>query len=287
MFKYVIAAFACVLVEGNYTEGLTSPKVELGFSIERVKSIFKKDEKEVEYIHGGEPADEGEFPFQASLQSLDGEHFCGGSIIHPNWILTAGHCLYYADPEYMEVVTGTVDTRRNKGGGTVSEVASITIHPNYSHVARPFQIYNDIGLVKLSEPLEFNNLTNAVKLQQQRNFTSNKIVVSGWGTLSSGRSPTYLQKAILDIVQHNTCVKRYQRLTKITRNMLCAGDSQGLKASCSGDSGGPWTQQQGPETVQVGLVSFGPKSCSHNYLCSVAALVEPYLGWIKHIMETV
>ena len=44
-------------------------------------------------IIGGSYANEGQFPYQVSLRTLPNRHFCGGSIINEEYILTAGHCL--------------------------------------------------------------------------------------------------------------------------------------------------------------------------------------------------
>lgn len=42
-------------------------------------------------IVGGEAASAGEFPFIVSLQ-VSGSHFCGGSLVNANTVVTAGHC---------------------------------------------------------------------------------------------------------------------------------------------------------------------------------------------------
>jgi len=44
-------------------------------------------------IIGGTKASQGMFPFQANL-IMDSSSLCGGSLIHPTWILSAAHCVY-------------------------------------------------------------------------------------------------------------------------------------------------------------------------------------------------
>uniref|UniRef100_T1GEH2 Peptidase S1 domain-containing protein n=1 Tax=Megaselia scalaris TaxID=36166 RepID=T1GEH2_MEGSC len=47
-------------------------------------------------IIDGHDARYAEAPYIVSLQRAGEKHFCAGSIIHKNWVLTAGHCLIYS-----------------------------------------------------------------------------------------------------------------------------------------------------------------------------------------------
>ena len=44
-------------------------------------------------ITNGNPANRGQFPWQAAL-IIDNNYFCGGSLISNLWVLTAAHCVY-------------------------------------------------------------------------------------------------------------------------------------------------------------------------------------------------
>jgi secreted trypsin-like serine protease len=70
-------------------------------------------------IVGGQPAEAGEWPWQALVRS--GPYMCGGSLIDQEWVVTAAHCVVDSQknvfaPADIRVILG--EHRRNVVEGT-------------------------------------------------------------------------------------------------------------------------------------------------------------------------
>ncbi|KAL1022330.1 hypothetical protein UPYG_G00025220 [Umbra pygmaea] len=104
-------------------------------------------------IVGGNVSKPGQFPWQASLHYKN-QHLCGGSIITPQWIVTAAHCVegIDTDPMHWTVYVGLTDLPLN--GALSQSVEKIVYHANY----QPQGFSYDIALLKLTEPLTFNEV---------------------------------------------------------------------------------------------------------------------------------
>jgi secreted trypsin-like serine protease len=80
------------------------------FIISLPTASFNVDNKLV----GGAVVRENAAPYMASLHYSEDHHFlCGAAIIHPNFVLTAAHCLDIFEPKDIRILVGTND-RRNK-----------------------------------------------------------------------------------------------------------------------------------------------------------------------------
>ncbi|XP_051164043.1 chymotrypsin-1-like isoform X2 [Leptopilina boulardi] len=219
-------------------------------------------------IVGGSLAKEGQFPYQVSLRR-NNKHFCGGSIVNDNWILTAAHCLTGFNDSNIDVVVGTNTLDE---GGAFYKSKKIIPHPNYSSLL----IRHDIGLIQLEKPIEFNDKIKSIPLPVD-DFSKfgNSAVLSGWGTTSyPGKPPNELQHIFLTVIPQKECLNTNFR---ITNSNICTLNKKG-EGACHGDSGGPLVA----DDVQIGIVSWG-KPCAKGQP-DVFTRVYSYMDWInKHI----
>jgi hypothetical protein len=235
-------------------------------------------------IVGGQDADILDYPWQVSLQlqpQYGGGHFCGGTIINAEWILTATHCLEWDDidfvPQFMRVRAGFSEL--NSTEGSYYNVAEFIKHPEY--VDETYR--NDIALLRLSNPIDLDNpAMHAVRVVTQADASAGltdpgvMARISGWGSLSSGGdSPNRLQAAEVPIVRLS---ETSYPPSMISADMLLAGES-GVDA-CQGDSGGPLVVPDGFGGYKIaGVVSWG-NGCGLPGYPGVYARVSHFEDWI-------
>ncbi|XP_013113109.1 trypsin 3A1 [Stomoxys calcitrans] len=267
--SYTTSSFAKVLL----------PLALLGFS---TCVIAGQTNPSDERIVGGWETSITYFPHQVSLQVVN-RHICGGSIIAEDLVLTAAHCIgQVTNTEYYTVRAGS---SFHFIGGIVAQVKAIVLHNNYNHTK------NDIALVKLLKPLEFNAYIQPIRLLEE-NVTIEKdqdLWVTGWGNQQSyiDQTSPILRYTFVHKISKEKCYKSYKFMTEIDENMFCAGVEKGGRDSCQGDSGGPLiTRSANDNSLRlVGVVSFG-KGCAEANYPGVYTRVQMYHQWLNSTIET-
>ncbi len=236
-------------------------------------------------IVGGINAQQGEFSFIVSLQSdllrakTKQGHFCGGSLIAPDWVLTAAHCVQGEDKVFVDSVwIGMYDQRSQVGLEKITP-DKIIFHPQFSMQTMDY----DYALIHLSQ----NSSYKAIALNTNELVYNSRSPIMfttlGWGLTSEFAMvlPNILQKVSVPFVSKADCTAKSAYGSDITDRMLCAGYKAGKMDACSGDSGGPLVYNQPNGTpVLAGIVSWGI-GCARKNKYGVYEKVNQGLSWIK------
>lgn len=251
---------------------------------------YKFQNNKSTFIVGGTLASTQTIPWQVSIQQFNPggwfkspswQHICGGSILSPNWILTAAHCLH--DSASLRVVSGSSSLSRASSTTQIRTVDLTIRHPLFNSDF----VENDIALIFLSTPLlmvEKSVMSIKLPPKDAQPIDSGDALTSGWGrTFHGGPISDLLLQVTLPIVPWAECCKCYNNVSNvsITNKKICAGrlDASGFGV-CQGDSGGPLVM----DGFVVGVTSFGV-ICGSSSHPTVYTRVSAYREWIDETID--
>lgn len=257
----------------NFIQDTLPPQIFCG--IQKVKPSIDLDNLNSVNgrIIGGNVATRGSWPWKISLKMLNknkiGNHFCGGTLIYSQYVITAAHCVY--NRNRLSFIAELEDAK------SLYYLSDLIFHPEFN----PTDLANDIAVLKLNRPVYHSEKI----CLPGSNFTQvfeKDLVLVGRGSSTGKRS--FPSKNLLQTVLR---VKNSDSFC--TSNLTyCALSSDGSSNACFGDSGSPLMYFTNERWYLYGLTSFIFSSSGQclSYFPSFFTAIPSYLDWIGSAIAT-
>jgi len=234
-------------------------------------------------VIGGKPIDITQAPWQVRIES--GKLTCGGTIIDPEWIATAAHCVNASTPQTLNVYAGITYTNQTTFRHEYP-VQTIHVHPRFN--ARSFTY--DAALIKLARPIARSERSTPAALPTAANparwpAKGIKASIAGWGDTASGKPSTRLQRTRVRVLASPSVQEcgKYGQLFN-PRTQICAGTLTGTRDACQGDSGGGLITRSNKTAVLAGIASTGNGCGTENYP-GIYTRITTMLPWIQETIR--
>nr|KAF6341840.1 hypothetical protein mMyoMyo1_015364 [Myotis myotis] len=228
-------------------------------------------------VVGGCVANPHSWPWQVSLRTRFRMHFCGGTLLSPDWVLTAAHCLERSSrPSSYKVILGAHSEQNLEADVQERDVSKLVLEPTRA----------DIALLKLSSPAIITDKVIPACLPPADYVVADRTVcyITGWGETQGTFGAGLLKEAQLPVIENKVC-NRYEYLNgRVKSTELCAGLLAGGADSCQGDSGGPLVCFEKDKYILQGVTSWG-LGCARPNKPGVYVRVSRFVKWIEETMR--
>uniref|UniRef100_A0A8C2SMU2 Acrosin n=2 Tax=Coturnix japonica TaxID=93934 RepID=A0A8C2SMU2_COTJA len=239
-------------------------------------------------VVGGSAARHGNWPWIVSIQNYrfpGTGHMCGGSLITPQWVLSAAHC--FEEPSHLwdsRVVIGANDLTRLGQEVEVHSIRRAFIHKYFNNRT----MVNDVALLELDRPV---HCSYYIQLACVPDFSLRvseltECYVAGWGhtelrSAAPAKAADVLQEARVHLIDLQICNSSRWYGGAVHSHNICAGYPQGGIDTCQGDSGGPLMCRDRSADFfwVIGVTSWG-RGCGRAQQPGIYASTQHFYNWI-------
>ncbi|KAM9097595.1 hepatocyte growth factor-like protein isoform X1 [Sarcophilus harrisii] len=226
-------------------------------------------------IVGGLP---GNSPWTVSLRNRQGQHFCGGSLVKDQWVVSALQCFSSCHSSLVgyEAWLGTLfkDPQPSDPGLQKIPLMQMVCGPPGSQLV----------MIKLERPAVLNSRVALICLPPENYVVPSKTEceIAGWGETNGTGNETVLNVAKLHVITNEECNIKHRG--KVKKNELCTRSPMVPVGACEGDYGGPLACYTYDCWVLEGII-IPNRVCARPGWPAIFVRVSKYVDWINKVIK--